>query len=456
MSVRGFFDKMFGKHAAAVVERTIDWPDTTANYRKQFYDISDFIVNELPPFTLWTARSMLYDPVVRVGLNTRNAILSAAEVTITSENNSVKEYVQKLHNIMWGRYGTIIRRTKHYGFQGIQVIYDRNSEDKRVYPCDVKTYSPYDVRCLTYRGKPVSFIVSSGGNLPKHRRVPILPPRGLWMTFNTEHNDYYGEAITRGAYPPWYEKWMKHGFKRTSQLRFMKDASRGDQISYPPRAQYKLPNGNRITAADVVREITENTLSGSTIRLPSTRDEMGNPEWVYAPPVELGNPTGIMSWGDSLNIDIWRGLDVFEEVIRAGGSGSGFSGRSVPFLMCLSSCNDEHIQYVDCLERFIYGPCVWHEFGPDATFSINCVPLAQTFVEDIAGSSVGGASMGGSHGDRAYPGNSDERTGMSGTKEVSPMDVSEGVNQGTAGKESAKKPARGTPGKSRRGPRKKP
>jgi hypothetical protein len=431
MSLRSFFDNIFGEKQTEVVEASLSWQDLTPNYRKRFYDVTDFLINELPIFTIWTARAMMYDPVVKIGLSVRNAILSAAQVRIETENEQVREYVQKLHAKMWGQFGHIIRRTKQWGFQGAQLFYDVDESDGRPYPCAIKTYMPHDVRCLAYRGVPMAFKVNAYG-IPSQQKLPLFPPRGLWVTFNTEYNDFYGESILRGAYPPWFEKWMKHGAKRTSQLRFMKDASRGDTISYPPRARYPLQNGQTISAADVVREITEHTMSGATIRLPSTRDELGNPEWEYKPPVDTGNPTGIIQWGQNLDVDIWRGLGVPEEVIRASEGGSGFSGRSVPFLICLSNCNDEHVEYISCLKRSVYEPLVRHVFGTSVEFDVMAVPLAQTFVEDIAGSSVGGASMGGAHGDRRYPEATDTRTGMDGTREITqgPLDKGTSANGG--------------------------
>lgn len=449
MSVRSYFESFFGRKQQDVVEATIGGADLTPYYRKRFYDISDFIINELPLFTLWTARAMLFDDAVKIGLAIRSAILSAAQVKVVSSNEQVKEYVQKLHEKMWGSYCNVICRTRQWGFQGVQVFYSQT--DGKWYPCHIRTYMPYDVRCRTFRGTPVSFRVTYYGHPTKNGSV-LLPPRGLWLTYDTEFHDAYGNSILRYCYPSWFEKWMKHGYKRTAQLRMMKDASRGDRVSYPPRGRYPQNTGQVLSASDIVREMVENTMSGATIRIPSTRDELGNPEWEYAPPVDTGNPVGIMEWGNRLDVGIWRGMGVSEEVVRASDGGSGFSGRSVPFLMTLSECNAEHMEYVQCLKSQIYEPLVWHHFGLDADFDVLCIPLAQTFVEDIAGSSIGGASLGGAHGDRRYPEATDERTGMEGTKLIAPGPIDKGTdaNSGSGiGADTKKSPHSPKPPKSK-------
>lgn len=402
-SVLQYFRKMFGeKGSADVARRFLFAPDPTPDYHKRWFDASEALIEELPLFTLWTARMMRRDPVVRIGLQARNAALSAGEVLVESDNAEVVEYVERLHKVMWGHHGMIVRRTKHYGFNAFQVEYTPG-DDGYLYPLHLINYSPHDVRALIYRESPVGFIVRHGYGSTSGAAEPLLPPKGCWLTYNTEDNQFYGESILRHSYGPWYEKWMKRGAKRVTQMRFMKDAYVGDAIWYPPNRTVTTTDGTVHSWRDIMREVGENRMSGNPIYLPNFHDDQGNKLVDYEPPKDTGNPTGIMQWMDSLNIDIWRGMDVFEEVIRASTTGSGFSGRSVPFLMFLSSCNDEHTELVNGLNQFIYTPLVWLQFGSDVRFTVKPIPLAETFVSDIAGSSIGGQSMGGSHGDRDFP-----------------------------------------------------
>ena len=404
MSVISYLQSWFGASGVRpAVKDVILSDDPTANYDMNRQTVGDLWVREMPLFNLWMAKLMLGDPVVTIGLQTRNAALSAAEIKVEASNPKVKDYVEKLHKLTWNRFGATIRRTKHYGFQGLQFDYEYSEEDKRYYPTQVKHFSPWDVVPLTHKGRTVAFRVKGrrdGGGLGNS---DLIPPRGVWLTYDTENNPYFGQAITRRSYGPWYEKWMRHGYKKLSQQRMFRDAYHGEIFYYPADKTMKTETGKVIPWSQITRQIGESRLSGATINLPTMYDDNGNKILDYIRPQDMGTPTGILEWGKGLDTDIWYGLEVPPEIIKASSSGSGFSGRSVPFLLFLSSCNDEHTEYVNALDAFMYRPLVWLAYGPQ-DYTVTCTPLAETFVEDIAGSSIGGASLGGSHGDRAYPG----------------------------------------------------
>lgn len=405
MSVVSYLYKtLFGPEAKNKMASVVYGPDPTDEYRVPRHDFQELLIDEIPLFTVWMARLMLHDPAIQIGLATRNAALSVAEVEVKSKSAEIANYVRELHHRTYAKFGSQIRGTKAFGFKGLQFTYEKSADDNCIYPVDCKSFTPHDVRCLTSRGKTVGFTVKHVGHPDGAQNAPVLPPRGAWLVYDREYSPYYGQSLLRQSYGAWYEKWMKHGAKRTTQLRFMKDAWIGDSATYPLGRNIQLPNGQVVSYRDVIRESLENRLSGGTVLMPSLLDANGKPLIEYKPPQDTGSPTGILQWVEYLDVDIWRGMVVFEEVIRASSSGSGFSGRSVPFLMFLSSVNDEWQELLHQIDMQIYRPLVWYQFGASANYSISAVPLANTFVNDIAGSSVGGASMGGGHGDRAFPG----------------------------------------------------
>ena len=92
---------------------------------------------------------------------------------------------------------------------------------------------------------------------------------------------------------------------------------------------------------------------------PAVYDGNNNKLVEYTAPRDTGAPTAIMNWMKYLDIDIWRGMDVFEEIVSATATGSGFSGRSVPLLMFLNSCNDEFQQMINGLDKCM--SALWRE-----------------------------------------------------------------------------------------------
>lgn len=373
----------------------LDSADPTAGYRNRGFYGMHSIIEDLPVFRLRHAMQMMFDPKVRFGLTIRDAALSALKIKVDARNEKLRNYIGGLWKTLWGKYSRFLLKTKRWGYGGFQMGYGVDRKTGYTTIESIKDFAPQDVRPLIQSSQVVGLAVRGGHSIQQNFQGRLFAPRALWTTFDAEQGRHFGQSILVRSYGPWYEKWMDHGAKKTTQLRMIKDAYRGDWLTYPPDRVITLPNGEQVPWRDVAREVVENTMSGSTIVTPQMFDSDGNPLVNYTPPSDTGNPVGIWTWGDNLNIEIWQGMSVFEEVIQAAQGGTGFSGRSVPLMMFLQSCMDEAQELVDAIDRDVLKPLAWLNFGDDPEYKVEPVSLIETFAEAVQGSAMGGGAMGG-------------------------------------------------------------
>jgi hypothetical protein len=207
----------------------------------------------------------------------------------------------------------------------------------------------------------------------------LLAPQALVCTYDAECDNPYGCALLARAYPAWYEKWMPGGAKRTLQLRMLKDAYVGDIVWYPPDRTFMLPSGEQVSYREIAREIVELRRTGGALTLPLIRDASGNKLVDYTPPTHVPGYTQIFRWKQDLDLEIWKALEVPPEIIQASSSGSGYSGRWIPFAVALSAVHLELAELIRCVDRDILRPIAQLNFGQQAEYEIRPEPLVETY-----------------------------------------------------------------------------
>jgi len=376
------------RRSRSQIKEQILTTDPTENYKSTRYTYyGELFVQRLPLWRLWTARMMLTsDPIINFSLNVRNAALSALEVTVKAKNERVATWVKKQWNYLWNQHRTRVVSAKKWGFAPLQCLFKMNKHTGLIDVSGLKDFAPEDARALEYKNKLCG---------QRIKGIPMFHPQCLWMKFNEEFGSPYGHAVTRRQYPAWYEKWMDHGAKRLVQLRMIKDAYIGDIFWYPPNVNAQLPNGQTIPWRDLMREIGENRLSGAALTLPLLLDSNGKELTRYNPPTGVPGASDIFNWVDYCDDDILKGADVPIEVVKAADTGSGYSGRSIPFLVLLSVCNNEASDIVQCIRDQVLRPLAWLNWGGDVEFEIDPVDLVKSFAGNAAGSPMGGGAIGG-------------------------------------------------------------
>lgn len=335
-------------------------------------------VDNVPPFHLGLVDLMRFDPQVRIGLGARNGLLMSAEVTITGGPREVQQWVQSQWDRIWATSAPQLLRTKLYGYLPFEVMYrvaQGGRFDGAVEFERLEERHPRAARLLQRDG------VLAGFELATHTRDPlrILAPKALVTTFDAEFGNPYGCSLLERAYRPWHEKWTAGGCKKTLQLRMMKDAYIGDIVWYPPDRTIEMANGQTLAWRDVAREIAELRQSGGAMTLPLMYDREGRRLVDYTPPQDVGGATQIFKWKHDLDLEIWKALEIPPEIIEASSPGSGYAGRSIPFMVALSAVQMELSELVRAVDRDVLRPLAQLNFGRPPQYEIRPRPLIETF-----------------------------------------------------------------------------
>jgi len=363
-------------------------------------------IDELPPFTLHIAELMRFDPQVRIGLGARNGLLMAAEVDVTGPDAAIVAWVQHQWNALWNGSAHQLLRAKLYGFLPFEVVYRRAAGGQFAGLLEIERlidHPPSDVRLLMQADQIVGFesrFHAKGSGVFGEQRLTnmdnlrspktpdplapggrILAPAALVCTFDSECANPYGCALLARAYPAWFEKWMPGGAKRTLRLRMVKDAYIGDILWYPANQFVQLPDGRQISWRDMAREIVESRTSGGAMTLPLMRDSLGNKLVDYSPPHGVTGHTQIFTWKRDLDLEIWKALEVPPEIIQASSSGSGYSGRWIPFAVALSAVHQELAELIRSVDRDVLRPIAQLNFGRQPQYDIRPRSLVERYAQ---------------------------------------------------------------------------
>lgn len=357
-------------------------------------------IDELPPFTLAVAERMRYDPQVRIGIGARNGLLMAAEVDVQGDDPEVVQWVAEQWRTVWHGYAHRLLRAKLYGFVPLEVEYRlvrRGRLRGRLEIQRLIDHPPRAVRLLVEEDQIAGFVLGPEGTAldaaargasgwsPAQKRVSQAPvrrlvsPQALVCTFDAECGNPYGCALLARAYPAWLEKWMPGGAKRTLQLRMVKDAYIGDIFWYPPERRFVLPDGREVSFEELARQIVAARHSGGALTLPLVRDAQGQKLIDYTPPQNVPGHTPIFRWKADLDQEILKALEVPPEVIQAQTSGSGYSGRWIPFAVALSAVHQELAELIRCLDRDVLRPVAELNFGRGVVYAIRPRSLVEVY-----------------------------------------------------------------------------
>ncbi len=335
-------------------------------------------VDSLPPFRLATADVMRYDPQVRIGLGARNGLLMAGEIEVQGDTPEVMRWVTAQWNRIWSIAAHHFLRTKHYGFLPFEVSYREAEEGEFAGLIEVDGIcdrSPHGTRLLVKGETIVGYVERD--HTGNERRV--MSPKGLVCTFEAACGQPYGCSLLARAYPAWHEKWAEGGAKRTIRLRMIKDAYLGDILWYPADRQVQLADGREVSWQEIAQQVVDSRQTGSAMTLPLLRDPAGHKLVDYTPPQGVGGATQIFQWKKDLDLEIWKALEVPPEIIQASTTGSGFSGRWIPFVVALSAVHLELAEIVRCVDRDILRPVAQLNFGKRPRYEIRARSLVEVY-----------------------------------------------------------------------------
>jgi hypothetical protein len=273
---------------------------------------------------------------------------------------------------------------------------------------------PYDGSILTLNYQPVGVRIK---NLRGRQPIDLwfasksIPAKACWYAHRPRFGQFHGRSQLTGAWRPWRRLGWRDAVEQVIDAAIYRAGYKGPVVGHPPEdmqtSQSGVPGtrvdgqgGNRRSARDVARQMVEWAKAGagftkSTAKYPASMG--GGDKWTIEFPEHAMDVRPLIEAAHYLEDQILLGMGIPPELIRAGGVGSGYAGRSIPREAFLDGqqkiANAILLMYVDQVVR----PLVLWNFG-DIPFHVECKSLLQTQSADKQGE--GGISV--NNGDKNF------------------------------------------------------
>lgn len=323
-----------------------------------------------------------------------------------SLDQRVSEFVLAHCERFWQRGVPLLQEGGYpYGWAGGEHIY-RDNHGIMVWD-HLKDFHPNDVFVLSARHQPVGIRVkgmrSQSVSPMPHDGQPIdlwfasegVPAKAAWYPHRPRFNMFYGRSQLINAWRPWRRLGWRDAVEQVIDAAIYRAGYKGPIVRHPREdmqtamqgvpATVKDQAGNpRRAARDVARQLVEWAKAGAGFTLSSeTYPGTNTPKWNVEWPEHVMDVRPLIEAARYLEDQICLGIGVPPELLRAGGTGSGYSGRSIPreaFLEGQQRVADAMLQiFVEQVVR----PLVLWNFG-DVPFEISVKSLLRSQADDKA------------------------------------------------------------------------
>lgn len=279
----------------------------------------------------------------------------------------------------------------------------------------LKPFHPNDGYILTYQNRPVGVRVKNVRDMPgidpnddkrmKGGLVDLwfasnhIPAKAVWYAHRPRFGGHYGRSQLIGAWRPWRRLGWRDGVEQVIDAAVYRAGYKGPVVKHPvgetaavnqtgiPATRVDGAGQLRRNNRDIARQMCEWAKAGAAFTMSSenyAQAQGGGPKWAIEWPEHVMDVMPLVNAAKYLEDQIMLGIGVPPELVKAGGTGSGYSGRSIPreaFLDGQQRVADAMLQmFVDQVIR----PLVLWNFG-DVPFNIQCKPLLKSQAENKQG-----------------------------------------------------------------------
>lgn len=266
----------------------------------------------------------------------------------------------------------------------------------------LKDFHPNDAFILTMNHQPIGTRIK---NIRDRQPVDLwfaseaIPAKACWYPHRPRFNQFYGRSQLMGAWRPWRRLGWRDAVEQVIDAAAYRAGYKGPVIRYPPghsapTAKQGIPattvdgqGGSRRENRDAARQFIEWAKAGAGFALSSEKyadSQGGGYKWDVEWPDHVMDVRPLIEAARYLEEQIMLGIGVPPELVKAGGTGSGYSGRSIPreaFLDQQQHIADTMLQIF--VEQVIRPLVLWN-FGP-IPFEISCKSLLQSQAENKQG-----------------------------------------------------------------------
>lgn len=317
-----------------------------------------------------------------------------------SLNPHVAEFVLAHVERFWQRGMPLLQEGGYpYGWAAGEHIYKEHS-GMMVWSY-LKDFHPNDAFVLTEKYQPVGIRIK---NIREKQPVDLwfacgaIPAKAAWYPHRPRFNQFYGRSQLIGAWRPWRRLGWRDAVEQVIDAAIYRAGYVGPIVKHPPEdmqtAKSGIPGtqedsaGNpRRSARDVARQLVEWAKAGAGFTLSSAQyppTQGGGPKWGIEFPDHVMDVRPLIEAARHLEDHIMLGIGVPPELVKAGGTGSGYSGRSIPREAFLEG--QQHIAnaMLQIFVEQVVKPLVLWNFG-DVPFEVSCRSLLKTQSDDKQG-----------------------------------------------------------------------
>jgi hypothetical protein len=261
----------------------------------------------------------------------------------------------------------------------------------------LKDFHPHDAFILTVEYRPVGIRVK---NIREKQPVELwfatgaIPAKACWYPHRPRFNQFYGRSQLIGAWRPWRRLGWRDAVEQVIDAAIYRAGYKGPVVRHPKEDMQTALNGvpatqrdgqgnPRRSSRDVARQIVEWAKAGAGFTLSSEKYPVaqgGGDKWSVEFPDHVMDVRPLIEAAKYLEDQIFYGVGVPPELVRAGGTGSGYSGRSIPREAFLSKQQQIANAILELFVDQVLKPLVLWNFG-DFPFQIKCKSLLKSQAE---------------------------------------------------------------------------
>lgn len=278
----------------------------------------------------------------------------------------------------------------------------------------LKGFHPNDGFVLTMNHQPIGIRVKnvrdtpaqpnpSGGRVDLWFASDRIPAKAAWYPHRPRFQQFYGRSQLLGAWRPWRRLGWRDAVEQVIDAAIYRAGYKGPVVRHPSEDMQTAESGipatradgrgmPRRSARDVARQLVEWAKAGAGFTLSSAQypaAQGGGNKWDVEWPDHVMDVRPLIEAAKYLEDQIMLGIGVPPELVKAGGTGSGYSGRSIPreaFLDGQQRIADVMLQLF--VEQVIKPLVLWN-FG-DVPFNIQVKSLLKSQADDKQGQQQAG------------------------------------------------------------------
>lgn len=352
----------------------------------------NYAIDGKPLFTWMDIDRMSNDPQIILGMLILRAPIYQAKWKIEGDPKQA-EYVDSILKRFWRTSLINILTFYEWGVAVGGIKHRRDKANPGKYEFDrLIPFAPHDCKPLVFnegkrKGKLAGIHVESnettGTNPTAGGQFNLYSPKAFWFKGYSKYGELYGRPRLAGAHQPFLEKNGRHGAVDSRRLWFHKNAFSGPTVKHPLGVVNLGSDESPSIRSNesYAREIGEKAANGHVMTLPSINGPDGKPLWDFVPGQSFSEVAGLREYPKDLDEEMFTGLGIPMELVKAAAVGSGYSGRSIPAQMFFTSMDETVVAIIDAVDEMIVKPLVRHRFGVG---NENYEIMPQSLAEEVA------------------------------------------------------------------------